>query len=255
MNHSLIATATPSGDRVATAVPAGRCAIRLAGLAGTMLLGGCMSAQLQESREFATVISEQEAVVLLAKPHVEGTGTEEQFTDCVGSLLSSSTADNKGFKIRDNNKFINDMFPWFEPSTAPTRPEALASLFQRPGVAERIAESGVRYVVWLDGATKKTDGGGSIACGAGPGGAGCLGFGWWEKESAYVASIWDLQETRSVGTITTNVTGTSALVGAIVPLPFIARVQHTACGRMASQLRDFLLGADLANPTPTSRKR
>jgi hypothetical protein len=102
-------------------------------------------------------------------------------------------------------------------------------------------------VVWLDGDTRKTDGGGSIACGAGPGGAGCLGFGWWEKESDYIANIWDLKETRSVGTVTTNVTGTSALVGAIVPLPFIARVQHTACNRMAMQLRDFLNGADLAN--------
>jgi hypothetical protein len=38
------------------------------------------------------------------------------------------------------------------------------------------------------------------------------------------------------------VTGTSALVGVIVPLPFIARVQGTACNRMAGQLRSFLVG-------------
>lgn len=227
-------------------------AARTTVLASLVLFSGCMSAKLQESREYATVIAANEAVVLLAKPHVEGTGTEEEFTDCVGSKLSSSAGGSKGFKIRDNNQFIDEMFPWFEPSTAPTRPESLAALLEKPGVAERIAQSGVRYIVWLDGVTRKTDGGGSIACGAGPGGAGCLGFGWWEKESDYIANIWDLQETRSVGTITTNVTGTSALVGAIVPIPFIARVQHTACGRMAMQLKDFLSGADLANPAPAT---
>jgi hypothetical protein len=40
------------------------------------------------------------------------------------------------------------------------------------------------------------------------------------------------------------VTGTSAIVGAIVPLPFIARVQATACNRMSSQLRSFFSGTD-----------
>ncbi len=221
-------------------------AVRLLALLPAFLVAGCMSARLQESREYATVIAAHEAVVLLAKPHIEGTGTEEGFTDCVGSKLSSDSDSRRGFAIRDNRQFIDQLFPWFEPSTAPTRPESLATLFERPGVAERIAETGVRYIVWLDGVTRKTDGGGSIACGAGPGGAGCLGFGWWEKESDYIATIWDLQETRSVGTVTTNVTGTSAIVGAIVPIPFIARVQNTACGRMAMQLRDFLSGADLA---------
>lgn len=204
-----------------------------------LVLSGCMRAQIQESRELATAITKDEAVVLLAKPEVEGSRTEEDFTDCVGADLGSG---DKAFKVSDNNEFIDKMFPWFEPSTAPTRPEALTALFERPQVASRLAETGVRYVVWLDGATRKTDGGGSIACGAGPGGAGCIGFGWWEKESDYEATIWDLRQSRSAGTVTTNVTGTSALVGAIVPIPFIARVQGTACDRMAGQLRTFLLG-------------
>jgi hypothetical protein len=215
-------------------------------LCAPLVLGGCMTAQIQESREMATAITKEEAVVLLAKPEVEGSRTEEKFTDCVGDGLAKG---GKGFTVRDNNEFIDQMFPWFEPSTAPTRPEALTSLFERPLVASRLAETGVRYVVWLDGATRKTDGGGSIACGAGPGGAGCIGFGWWEKESDYEATIWDLRTARTAGTVMTNVTGTSALVGAVVPLPFIARVQGTACDRMTEQLRSFLLGDDAAAAT------
>jgi hypothetical protein len=41
----------------------------------------------------------------------------------------------------------------------------------------------------------------------------------------------------------TYVTGTSAIVGAVVPLPFIARVQGTACNRIATQLHSFLAGS------------
>jgi len=211
------------------------------GLSAPMVLAGCMQAQIQESRELQTQIAAGEAVVLLAKPVVEGSGTEEDFTDCVSADLAKGA---EGFTVRDNNEFVDQMFPWFEPSTAPTRPEALTELFERPKVSSQLALTGVRYVVWLGGATRKTDGGGSIACGAGPGGAGCIGFGWWEKESDYQATVWDLRQARSAGTVTTNVTGTSALVGAIVPLPFIARVQGTACDRMASQLRSFLKGEE-----------
>jgi hypothetical protein len=200
-------------------------------------LTGCMQARTEESRELATHLAKGERVVILAKPQIEGSGAEDEFMDCVGGNLSS-----KDLAVHDNNEFVDRMFPWFEPSTAPGKPEAMSTLLARPGVAEQITESGVRYVVWLDGGTRKTDGGGSLACGAAPGGAGCIGFGWWQKESAYEATIWDLKQAKSAGSVGTNVTGTSAIVGAIVPLPFIARVQATACNRMSNQLRSFFTG-------------
>jgi hypothetical protein len=200
-----------------------------------------MRAQVVESREFATSIGKDEGVVLLAKPHVEGTGTEEEFTDCVAGDLARGKS---SFRVDDNHKFVDALFPWFEPSTAPTRAEGLTELLNKPRVAERLAETGVRFVIWFDGETRKTDGGGSIACGAAPGAAGCIGFGWWEKESAYEATVWDLKSAKSAGSVGTNVTGTSAIIGAVVPLPFIARVQSAACDRMAGQLRTFFTEGD-----------
>ena len=119
-------------------------------------------------------------------------------------------------------------------------PQGLASLLEKPKVRDRMAESGVRYIVWVDGLTRETDSGGSISCAVGPGGGGCIGFGWWEKESDYDAVVWDLREAKTAGSVSANVIGTSALVGVIVPLPFIARVQGTACDRLAEQLRGFL---------------
>ena len=210
--------------------------------AGLLSLAGCMQARIEESRELPTRIAGDEGIVVLAKPQVEGVGTEDGFMDCVGDNLAGGA---RGLRVLGNNEFVDAMFPWFEPGTAPARPEAVSTLLSQPGVSERIAASGVRYVVWLDGDTRRTDGGGSLACGAAPGAAGCIGFGWWEKEADYEATIWDLQQAKSAGSVGTNVTGTSAIIGAVVPLPFIARVQGTACNRLAGQLRHFFTGEDL----------
>lgn len=216
-----------------------------AGAATLALLSGCMTARLEEDRQLGTVIADHEAVVLLAKPHVEGITAEDDFMDCVGEKM----ARGKGIQVRANDEFVDSMFPWLEPSTAPQRPEGVTKLLSKDVVAERVAQSGVRYIVWIDGATRQTDSGGSITCTLGPAGGGCIGFGWWEKESDYQATVWDLNTARTAGSVTTNVTGTSALVGVLVPLPFIARVQGTACDRLAGQLGSFLKGEDIPAAT------
>jgi hypothetical protein len=208
-------------------------------VAAACMVSACMTAKLEESRSLATSITDKEAVVLLAKPHVEGVAAEDEFMDCVGDKMARQS----GIRVQGNEEFQDQMFPWFEPSTAPQRPEGVAQLLTRPAVRRRIEENGVRYIVWVDGLTRQTDSGGSISCAIGPGGGGCLGFGWWEKASDYDAIVWDLKEAKSAGSVSTSVTGTSALVGVIVPLPFIARVQGTACDRLAGQLGDFLHGA------------
>jgi hypothetical protein len=227
---------------------------------GALLMSGCMTARIEELREAPTQIKANEAIVLLAKPHLEGTGTEEKFLDClerklVGEEFSATVAykqrQGKNVEPRSNSKkspfqiyadhhFVDALYPWLEPSTAPANAQGFAAFLARPGVAERVNEMGVRYIVWIDGVTQKTDGGGSIACAAG---AGCLGLGWWEKSSDYEATVWDLRQGVTVGTLSTDVKGTSVMIGAIAPIPLIAPVQSTACDRLATQLKSFLLGS------------
>jgi hypothetical protein len=211
-----------------------------AGAATLLLITGCMTARLEEDRNSATNIEAHEAVVLLAKPHVEGITAEDDFMDCVGDKMSKAT----GIQVVANDDFVDSMFPWLEPSTAPQRPEGVTKLLARDAVADRIAESGVRYLIWVVGATRQIDSGGTLTCTLGPAGGGCLGFGWWEKESDYQAVVWDINTAKTAGSVSTNVTGTSALVGVVLPLPFIARVQGTACDRLATQLGSFLRGDD-----------
>lgn len=222
-------------------------------LAAVVALPGCMQSRVDQSRELHTHIVKSEAVVILPKPQVEGAAAEEGFLDCVGGGLAGHG--DSAIAVRAHQQFVDSTFPWFEPGTAPSRPEAIEQLMTRPGLAEKVAESHVRYIVWLDGGTRKTDGGGSIACGAAPGAAGCIGFGWWEKETNYEATIWDIKQGKAAGSVGTDVTGTSAIVGAVVPLPFIARVQGTACNRMAGQLRTFFTGADDTDSSPTVAKK
>jgi len=227
-------------------------------------LGGCMTAKIEEMRDAPTMIGKDDAVVLLAKPHLEGTGTEDKFLDClerklVGETVSANVAKaakagktvpprsnlaNQPFQIYADDQFVDAFYPWLEPSTAPVNPQSFTTFLGRPGVTERIAATGVRFVVWVDGVTQKTDGGGSIACAVGPGGAGCLGLGWWEKNSDYEASVWDLHNGVNAGTVSTEVKGTSVMIGAIAPIPLISPVQSTACDRLAGQLKSFLVGTD-----------
>jgi hypothetical protein len=211
--------------------------------AAALPLAGCMRANINESRDLDTRIADTEAVVVLAKPQIEGAGAESEFLDCVARRIAGR---HKAIKVHPNEEFTNKLFPWFEPGTVPSRAEGLESILAQPGVAERIASTGVRYIVWLDGGTRKTDGGGSLACGAAPGAAGCIGFGWWEKESDYEATVWDLRQARSAGSVGANVTGSSAIVGAVVPVPFIAHTQSTACFKLGDQLRVFLEGGSTA---------
>ncbi len=237
-----------------------RCSSLAGVLAAASVATGCMTSRVAETRQVAASIQANESIVVLKKPQLEGTGTEEKFLDCLqerlggelvhpeeGQSAQQRSADGGvPFRIYGEQEFTDALFPWFEPSTAPASAAGLRSLIERPGVAERLAQIGVRYVVWLDGSTRKTDGGGSVACAVGPGGGGCFGVGWWEKQSGYVASVWDMQTGSEIGSVTTDVSGTSVLIGAIAPIPIITPVQRTACNRMSEQLRSFLIGSDLA---------
>jgi hypothetical protein len=233
--------------------------------AGTAVLAflvtGCMTSKVDETRQVAASIQAHESIVVLKKPQIEGVGAEEAFLDCLqerlgGELMhpeegqqSHGSGTAAPFKIYGEQEFTDALFPWFEPSTAPQNAAGMRVLLQRPGVAERLQQIGVRYVVWLDGNTRRTGGGGSVACAATIGAAGCLGVGWWEKESDYVASVWDMQNATEIGQVSADVTGTSVLIGAVAPIPIITPVRRKACEGLSEQLRSFLAGDDLVPAT------
>jgi hypothetical protein len=218
---------------------------RLLLLAIPALLVGCVTARVEESRQAPAVhLKEGEAVVLLTRHVSNVRETERGFQECVADELASG---DSGLTLRTEQEFMDSMFPWFEPRLAPTTVEQLPKLLGQPGVTQRISETGVRYVVWLDGETQTTDGGGTISCDLL--GFGCVGFQWWQRDSQYEASIWDLTTAEAAGVISTAATGTSYMPAIVVPIPILARTRAAACQGLANQLKEFLVLAPSSPPT------
>src|SRR5258705_5434692 len=57
-----------------------------------VLVSGCMQSRVEESRELHTKIQKDEAVVILAKPQIEGASAEDEFIDCVAGGLAGRGA-------------------------------------------------------------------------------------------------------------------------------------------------------------------
>lgn len=210
--------------------------ITIAGLCAGVAVGCGVSSRMEPYKQAEVILQEGDQVVILARKHHALREAEENFTDCLGDKLGNG---RDAITVHPTREFEDMLYPWFEPSTAPLTPDQLPVLFDQPGVAQRIADSRVRYVIWLDGSTDRVASGGGISCAAGAGGAGCLGLAWWQTDAKYEATVWDLQEVASAGTINADVTGRSVMPAIVVPLPFIARTQSTACNGLADQLRAF----------------
>lgn len=209
--------------------------------ATAVTVSGCVTSRVEDVRQGTTGLGEGEGVVIMAKSYHLGNETEADFITCVGHSIASGSS---GLRVVPNTEFVDALFPWFEPRTAPAETKGLPELMQRPGVPEMIASKGVRYIIWLDGNTDRVAGGGSMSCAAGPGGGGCFGFAWWQNDSKYQASVWDLNGLEDAGTVSADVSGTSFLPAIVIPIPLIARVQSKACDGLADQLKLFIVGDD-----------
>ena len=143
-------------------------------------LSGCVTSRVEDSREGVTGILEGESGVIMARSYHLGNETEAKYITCVEDALSRGS---RGLRVIPHKQFVDSLFPWFEPRTAPAETKNLPKLMERPGVADRIAQQGVRYIIWLDGDTERVAGGGSLSCAAGPGGGGCFGFAWSQTDA------------------------------------------------------------------------
>jgi hypothetical protein len=203
------------------------------------IVAACTTTTVDEFRQGDTGIESHEAIVILGRRQGSAYETRGEFVNCVGQRVARGA---RGIRVIPEREFIDSMFPWFEPRTAPLRTSDLQVLMEEPLVADKIADYGIRYIVWLDGQTETTNRTGSISCAVGPGGGGCFGFGSWEDDSNFDARVWDVSSFVNVGTISTDASGQSYVPAVVVPIPLIARVEANACTSLASQLQQFVNG-------------
>jgi hypothetical protein len=176
------------------------------------------------------------SIVIMGRRHASDYETEPDFIECIGDHIHSA---DTSITVMSELQFMNELYPWFEPRTAPLRPADIDRLMQVRPVAQKIRELKTQYMVWIDGETIRTEGAGSMTCGIGPGGAGCFGFGTWGNDSNYEATIWDFTGQEEVGRMSTTASGQSYMPAVVVPIPIIAPVQGTACDGLGDQLLEF----------------
>ena len=204
-----------------------------------VLLGGCTTTEIDEFRQGATGISEGDSIVILGRRQNNNYETEGSFVNCVANVVGSG---QNGIKVVPEQEFLDAMFPFFEPRTAPMRTGHLKELMAMDVAAERMNDFGIQYIVWLDGITQRSQQAGSISCTIGPGGGGCFGFGTWQDDSNFEAEIWDMETLDTVGSISTDAMGQSYMPALVVPIPLIARVEANACSGLGNQLKQFITG-------------
>lgn len=207
-------------------------------LGAVLVLGGCVNATVDEMtfNEPSAGIGDA-SVVILGRRHAPDYETEFDFIDCIGDHI---TGGDDSITVVSELQFINQMYPWFEPRTAPLRTQDIGKLLAQRPVAERFAELNLAYMIWIDGTTIETNSSGSMTCGVGPGGAGCFGFGTWGNASDYEATIWDFTDQAEVGRVSAATSGQSYMPAVVVPIPIIAPVQDTACASLGEQLLKYL---------------
>jgi len=200
-------------------------------------LSACTSVTIDEYRQGTSHIAEGDSVVLLGRRHSSDYETEPDLVDCIGKIISSG---DSGVNVVGEREFTDQLYPWFEPRTAPMSMKRLDQIAERKEFANVLENYKISYIIWIDGNTETTSSSGSIGCSIGAGGAGCFGFGTWDKESDYEATIWDYKNRKTLGTISADAKGTSYMPAIVIPIPLIARVQANACKGMAAQLHSFL---------------
>lgn len=205
----------------------------------TVLFPACTTTTIDEFRQGETGIDTSESIVILGRRQGSSYDTASGFVECVGDRMANG---RDGLRVIPEQEFVDALFPWFEPRTAPMRSDDLRQLMNQSMVTEKINDYGIRYIVWLDGQTETVSQMGTMSCTIGPYGGGCFGFGTWEDDSNFEARIWDVSSFESVGTISADANGQSYLPAVVVPIPLLARVEANACSSLASQLKQFVVG-------------
>ena len=201
-------------------------------------LTGCVNTTIQEVREASTSLNSKESIVILSRKHKTSGETEDDFVGCVSNKTSGG---KDALSVMSERDFMDELFPWFEPRTAPLNMRELTYVISRPLISEKIRSIGVRYLVWVEGTTERSEESGALQCTVVSGGIpACFGFLSWESGSDYEASIWDINRGITVGKVSSEASGTSIVPALVVPIPFIARVQNQACISLAEQLKTFI---------------
>jgi hypothetical protein len=150
---------------------------------------------------------------------------EHDFAECVSDALTRASPTTR---VISDEEFRRQLFPWFEPATAPRSEEGFQSLLGKPLVSKKLEELGVRYAVFVRGSTREETFHGGVPYVAVWAGV--------NKDTQLGVSVWDLKSAELAGKLHASGSGTFLML----PIPLPAATESIACSDIASELAEFL---------------
>lgn len=205
-------------------------------LAATALAGCGSTTTVDDYRSTAEPmdIGTGDKVAVLGRRDAGHYETDRDFINCLGNRLSKSN-----FQVMMEESFVDALYPWFEPRTAPKHLNRLKKIMEIPTVQEKIRSEKISYLVWLDGEVESHDMSGAMHCGLGPYAIGCFGYTSWDKVVTFEAIVWNLQDLTEEARIRVDSEGTSYVIGIVAPIPLLTRVESEACVGLGNQLLSY----------------
>ncbi len=234
-------------------------AINISCMATILVLGivvqGCTSVTIDQDRITKTSdLTTGKSIVVVGRRSGSDYETEPDLISCIGKELGKGQTK---ISVIPEDVFVDKLYPWFEPRTAPVRVNDLFRLLEYEELSRAVDTFDMQYLIWVDGSTQTTNKSGEITCALGMGGVSCFGFGSWDKKADYEATIWDYDKRKLVGKVSGTADGTSYMPAIVIPIPIIAPVQDDVCKGIGQQLRRFFkveqlpVAAAAATDTPS----
>ena len=206
------------------------------------VLGACASTTTVDDFRPTTEkidIEAGEKVAILGRRDAAHHETDRSFIECLGKRLARSD-----FQVMPEEEFIDVLYPWFEPRTAPRHLRRLKKIMEQPIVREKVMAEKISYLVWLEGEIESQGMSGAMHCGMGPGTPGCYGYTTWDKYATFEAIVWDLVDLTEEARIRVDSEGTSYVLGIVAPIPLLTPVESEACEGMGIHLSSYFSGKE-----------
>jgi hypothetical protein len=193
--------------------------------------------QLSVKRLAPTEIKAQEAIALVLDTF-SGEFSRSKENEFIGCISDAIRKEYPTVRIIPPDDFRRVAVPDLTHEGAPSRP--WDQLMEEPEFRERIAPTGIRYVILVSGDTQWT--GRKVHAD------------WiaaeetWGRESWLKANVWDITRAQRMGEVTVTVAGETGY-GALFPLIVIA-VAYTetrACNEIGQAVQKFLAGESFSD--------
>jgi len=212
------------------------------GLLAFLCINACTKIHSQCEFHSIGYLSSSDKIVLLSSLEINQDLDDEDVNSCLQPPMRDVIP---GLNFIPAKQFRENLFPYFTSGATPHDVDGYKSILDKPEVQERINALGVRYLIILTKGRTYIDPHGSIFCGAGYGGGGCLGVSWWDRRSELEVDVWDLRNKGHAGSLQASAAGTGIMPAFGLPIPlYLPATKSAVCQTLGLNLAKWLSGQE-----------